>query len=57
VSDVYVYLAEGLNLTASQTQKEVANGVILDYDAAGRLLGVEVIGAARVTIDGKFTDE
>lgn len=57
MSDVYVYFAEEFNRTKSAHQREVADGIILDYDTVGRLLGAEIIGAARITIDGKFTDE
>lgn len=60
-SDIYVwaygrdpYGGEGVN--HSCRQKEVADGVLLDYDSDGALIGVEILSAGGVTINGYNVD-
>lgn len=48
-----VYVAVSLSHASSDKQEEVAPGIILDRDKNGRPLGVEIIGAARVDINGR----
>lgn len=50
--EVYVYFEPPGTGVESARQREVADDVLVDYDATGRQLGVEVIGACHVTIDG-----
>jgi uncharacterized protein YuzE len=46
---VYVRLTKG---DVATTRQVVADDVVVDYDATGRVLGVEILGAESVTIDG-----
>lgn len=51
-ADVYVYAQHRDANIPSVEQKEVAEGVTLDYDPDGKLIGVEILGAEIVTING-----
>ena len=48
---VYIYLGEG---DVAETE-EVAPNVMLDFDAEGRVVGVEVLTASKVLAPGDWT--
>ena len=48
---VYIYLGEG---EVAETE-EVAPNVMLDFDADGRVVGVEVLTASKVLAPGDWT--
>lgn len=51
--DVYVLLeADGTSVAVART-REVAPNVNVDYDQKGRAIGVEILSAESVQIDGK----
>jgi uncharacterized protein YuzE len=50
--DVYAYVKDPS--TTVNRQKQVADGVILDLDEAGQVIGVEVLGALQTAIDGTW---
>lgn len=52
-ADVYVRLAGDAPRDLIETTREVADGVMIDFDSGGNVVGVEVIGARTVEIDGK----
>jgi uncharacterized protein YuzE len=43
----YVYLVDHIN-PGEATRQEVAGRLILDFDEAGKLLGIEILQAARM---------
>ncbi len=49
MSDVYVRLRP---MAGGSTRELVAGQVLADFDAAGNLCGVEILGADSVKIDG-----
>ena len=44
---VYIDLTQG----AIENSEEVSDGIILDYDAQGRLVGIEILDASKKTQD------
>jgi uncharacterized protein YuzE len=48
----YIALADGL-VTESE---EIAPGVVLDFDAEGRVLGIEVLQASKTMAPGALAD-
>jgi uncharacterized protein YuzE len=44
----YIYLADA---TVAESE-EVADGVVLDFDDGGRVVGIEVLNASRTLRDG-----
>ncbi len=44
---VYVYLTD----RPIKESEEVADGIVVDYDEAGRIVGVEILDASRRTED------
>ncbi|WP_269716489.1 DUF2283 domain-containing protein [Caulobacter sp. NIBR2454] len=47
----YLRLAKGDVVESA----EVSPGVVLDYDAEGRILGIEIIGASKVVAPGDWS--
>jgi hypothetical protein len=50
--DVYVRLANAPVASCRELIDDLSGAVVLDYAADGRLVGIEVIGAAGVDVDG-----
>lgn len=48
---VYVHLTDA----AVQESEEVAPGVVLDYDADGRVTGVEILSASKTLAPGDWS--
>ncbi len=48
-----------LNLTDRPVQEseEVADGIVVDYDAEGRIVGIEILDASKRTDDPKVLQE
>lgn len=46
----YIYLGESKILESA----EVAPGIVLDYDAEGRVVGIEVLSASKVLAPGDW---
>lgn len=54
--DVYVYMyehKEGEPRIKTNNTIQISDGVIADYDGEGKLLGVEILGALKVEVNGK----
>ena len=51
MASVYVYLGRNVEPTAVSTH-EIHDGINIDYDHRGKPIGVEILGATRVTVDG-----
>lgn len=47
----YVYLGDGPIIES----EEVAPGIVLDYDAEDRVVGIEVLGASKVLAPGEWS--
>ncbi len=50
MSQVYIKLREGLPV---KTVPSFNSGIMEDYDDEGRLIGIEILNATGVTIDGE----
>jgi uncharacterized protein YuzE len=50
VSDVYVYVHRNVHRVA--TTREILSGINVDFDEFGLVIGVEILGANGVTVDG-----
>ena len=48
VDAAYIYLVYPLRKGQAKKTKELNNNIILDFDAKGRLLGVEILHASKV---------
>lgn len=48
----HIVLADGQVIES----EEVAPGIVLDFDAAGRVLGIEVLCASKTLAPGAITD-
>ena len=48
----YIYLGESKILES----EEVAPGIVLDYDAEGRVVGLELLSASKVLAPGKWSE-
>lgn len=48
---VYIKLADG----AYDESEEVAPGIVLDYDAEDRVVGIEVLGASKALAPGGWS--
>lgn len=44
----YIYLKYPIKAGEAKKQKEINNNVILDFDAKGKLLGVEILNARKI---------
>ncbi len=44
---IYIDLSQGV----IENSEEVSDGIILDYDAQGRLVGIEILDASKKTQD------
>ena len=47
----YIYLGDGPIIES----EEVAPGIVLDYDAEDRVVGIEVLGASKVLAPGDWS--
>ena len=54
VSDVYVYRTNVNNIDRTE---EVADGVIIDFDPDGNVIGVEVLDAVRTVVSARVPFE
>jgi uncharacterized protein YuzE len=44
----YVYLVDDIKPGEAKRQEVTEDGLVLDYDADGKLLGIEILGADRL---------
>lgn len=57
MADVYVFMVPREPVRLVDRTREIADGVLVDLDETGTVVGVEILGALVVTIDGKETHD